>query len=176
MRSCHSHELSGDDREVLRDFLVTAFDGDFGDADFDHAIGGVHVLAGAADRLVGHASVVQRQLILGDEVLRTGYVEAVAVDAAMRRQGIGDALMTHVEGIVRRAYEFGALGASDDGRALYLRHGWEPWEGQLGALAPDGVRPTPDEEGHVFILRTPVRPDVDLSARLLCDWRRGEVW
>ncbi|GAA2378969.1 MULTISPECIES: GNAT family N-acetyltransferase [Gordonia] len=183
MRLRHSHELSAAFRGQLFAFLADAFDGDFGADDFDHALGGVHVIAfGTEDAVVGHASVVQRQLIVqgenvpGGRVLRTGYVEAVAVDAAYRRRGIGDALMHQVDGIVARAYDFGALGASDDGRRLYLRHCWERWSGPLGVLTQSGVQSTPDDEGAVLVLRTPETAEIDTDGRLICEFRRGDVW
>ncbi|QRY60889.1 GNAT family N-acetyltransferase [Gordonia sp. PDNC005] len=176
MRLCHTHELADDDRSALFSFLDEAFEHDFEASDFDHALGGVHVIAEDADGVVGHAAVVQRQLVAGDDVYRVGYVEAVAVASRMRRRGIGEALMSRIDEIVRSAYDLGALGASDDGMPLYLRRGWEPWTGPLGALTPNGVTMTPDDEGGVLILRTPSTVSIDTSARLLCDWRAGDVW
>ncbi len=176
MRLRHTHELSVADRAALFAFLHDGFAGDFSDTDFDHALGGVHVVAEDDSGIVGHASVVQRQLVAGDRVLRTGYVEAVAVSGRMRRRGIGDVLMSRIDDIVRGAYDLGALGASDDGRPLYLRRGWEPWTGPLGALTPGGVIMTPDDDGGVLVLRTPSTPPVDTADRLLCDWRAGDVW
>ncbi|GEE03382.1 aminoglycoside N-acetyltransferase AAC(2')-Ie [Gordonia spumicola] len=176
MRLRHTHELSAEERSALLTFLYEAFDGDFADSDFDHALGGVHVFAEDESGIVGHASVVQRQMMVGDTVLRAGYVEAVAVAARMRRRGMGDTLMTHVYGIVVGAYDLGVLGASDDGMPLYLRRGWTPWTGPLGALTPDGLTMTPDDEGAILVLTTGLGADVDSSTRLVCDWRSGDLW
>ena len=177
MRLRHSHELSGDDRDALQCFLHQAFAGDFDDSDFDHCLGGVHVFAEDDRGIVGHASVVQRSLIAGDTVLRTGYVEAVAVGQRMRRRGVGDAIMTRVDDIVVRAYALGALSASDDGRPLYLRRGWESWNGALGVLTVDGLQASPDDDQHsALILRTPSSVDLDTAQRLICDWRDGSDW
>jgi len=176
VRLRHTHELTDDDRAALFAFLDEAFAHDFEASDFDHALGGVHVIAEDSDGVVGHASVVQRQLIAGDDVHRVGYVEAVAVAARMRRRGIGDVLMSRIDEIVLAAYDLGALGASDDGRPLYLRRGWEPWTGPLGTLTPDGVVMTPDDDGGVLILRTRSTQHMDTAMRLLCDWRAGDVW
>jgi aminoglycoside 2'-N-acetyltransferase I len=83
--------------------------------------------------------------------------------------------MTEVERLVTGGYELGALSASEDGRGLYAARGWLPWTGPLAALTPDGVVPTPDEA--VFVLPTPeTPPGLDTAARLVCDWRRGELW
>ena len=41
-------------------------------------------------------------------------------------------------------------------------------------LTPSGMRPTPEDDGCVFVL--PVVVDVDPDAPLACDWRDGDVW
>lgn len=80
----HTAELDGGTRRAVRALLRDAFDGDFSDDDWEHALGGVHALARADDRVVGHAAVVQRRLLHGGRALRAGYVEAVAVAADAR--------------------------------------------------------------------------------------------
>ena len=69
--------------------LDDAFAGDFSDDDWDHALGGVHVLAEVDDALVGHAAVVPRRVWLDGEERACGYVEAVAVASRARRRGVG---------------------------------------------------------------------------------------
>ena len=175
MRLLHTWELTDTERHAIRSLMDSAFDGDFDDDDFDHALGGVHAIvsdAGEPGRVVGHASVVARQMLIGDAPKRCGYVEAVAVDSGWRRQGIGGEVMSRMERIIERAYDFGALGASDDGRSLYLSHGWVPWRGPLAVLAPDGRRTTGDERGNVLVYGS----GLDLDAPLACDWRSGDVW
>jgi aminoglycoside 2'-N-acetyltransferase I len=164
------------DPEVLRaasELMLGAFD-DFTQDDWEHGLGGIHALAWEDGELVGHASVVQRHMLHGGRALRTGYVEAVAVRADRRRRGHGAALMEPLERIIRNAYELGALGATDDGAALYRGRGWLRWTGRLSALTPAGVTRTADEEGYVYVL--PVAPELDLSGELTCDWRDGDVW
>jgi len=168
-------DLTAAARRELRGFLATAYDGHFSDEHWSHALGGVHVLATVDGELAGHAAVVVRQLIAGDATLRTGFVEAVATDARRRRQGIGSALMTEVGRLVAGGFELGALSASEDGARLYAAHGWLPWTGPTAALTPDGVVPTP--AGSVHVLRTPATPaPLDTAVRLVCDWRRGDLW
>ena len=175
LRSVPTADLSAAELEQLRAFLDAAYAGTFGDEDWAHALGGVHVLATVDGGLAGHAAVVQRQLVAGPHTVRTGYVEAVATAAALRRRGVGTAVMAEVERLVTGGHELGALSASEDGRGLYEARGWLPWTGPLAALTPDGVVATPDEE--VFVLPTPATPPgLDTGGRLLCDWRRGELW
>jgi aminoglycoside 2'-N-acetyltransferase I len=175
VRSLPTADLGATGRATLRAFLDAAYDGRFDDEDWAHALGGVHVLATVDGELAGHASVVQRQLVAGPDTLRAGFVEAVATAAARRRQGVGTAVMAEVERLVGGGYELGALSASEDGAALYAARGWVRWAGPLAALTPDGVVPTPDEA--VFVLPTPATPAaLDTGARLVCDWRRGDLW
>ena len=39
----------------------------------------------------------------------------------------------------------------------------------------DGVVATPEEQGGVYVLPVEGVP-LDLSGRLVCDWRDGDVW
>ena len=175
VRTLPTADLDPPQRAALRTFLEAAYDGRFGEEAWAHALGGVHVLATVDGELAGHAAVVQRQLLLGRETVRTGFVEAVATAAALRRRGVGNAVMTEVERLVTGGHELGALAASADGRALYAARGWLPWTGPLAALTPDGVVPTP--RAAVFVLPTPTTPvPLDTGARLVCDWRRGHPW
>jgi aminoglycoside 2'-N-acetyltransferase I len=86
----HTAELDAHALAEVRDFLEEAFAGELSGEDWDHTIGGVHVLAREDGALVGHASVVQRRLVVEGVGLRTGYVEAVAVRRAWdRKRGHG---------------------------------------------------------------------------------------
>ena len=172
----HTGDLNADERGRIRAFLDEAFDGDFASDDWEHALGGVHVLAYDVGEVIGHASVVQRRLAHHGLGIRTGYVEAVAVRADRRGHGLGSALMEEVEGVVVRAYDLGALSAGERARRLYERRGWKPWQGETWVLSPDGPRRTPDEDGGVLLLETPTSPELDLAGALACDWRPGDVW
>ncbi|PZH02306.1 aminoglycoside 2'-N-acetyltransferase, partial [Streptomyces sp. NTH33] len=101
---------------------------------------------------------------------RVGYVEAVAVRRDVRRTGIGGRIMAALEGVITRAYDFGALAASDEGAPLYAARGWRVWAGQLHALGPDGVVRLAEEEGCTYVW-----PAVEPAAELLFDWRDGDV-
>lgn len=155
--------------------MDAAFAGDFAEDDWEHCLGGLHVVARSGDEVVGHATVVQRRLTTGGRALRAGYVEGVAVHPGHQRRGIGGEVMSRAESIVRAAYDLGALGATDEGLPLYTSHGWVPWRGPLAALTPDGTVLTPDEQGAVLVLPVPSVP-LDLESPLTCDWRDGDLW
>ncbi|ANY10316.1 GNAT family N-acetyltransferase [Pseudonocardia sp. HH130630-07] len=169
-------DLGPDGLRGVRALLDRSFAaaGGFDDDSWDHALGGVHVVAGPPDRPAGHASVVGRRILHDGIPLRTGYVEAVAVDPGMQGRGLGGYLMTAVGRLVRGGHRLGALGAGEPAARLYRRHGWTAWPGPLAALTPDGVRDTPQDRGSVYVL--PVDVALDPGRPLVCDWRDGDVW
>ncbi len=148
--------------------------GSFSDQDWEHALGGVHALVHDGGELVAHGSVVQRRFLIAGRAWRVGYVEAVAVAVGARRRGHGSAVMSALETVVRRAYDLGALSATDDGAPLYRARGWQVWRGPTAALTPSGVVPTPDDDGSVHVLVGGEGPD--LTGPLTCDWRDGDLW
>jgi aminoglycoside 2'-N-acetyltransferase I len=174
MTIVHTADLTPAQRGATRDLLDRAFEGRFGDDDWEHALGGLHVLIYEADRLIAHAAVVQRRLLVGDRALRTGYVEAVAVESDRRGRGYGAAVMAEAERIIRAAYDLGALSAADRNQGFYLGRGWQRWVGQTAVLSPTGVVPTPEEDGSTYVLA--VDGPIDVTGQLVCDWRPGDVW
>jgi aminoglycoside 2'-N-acetyltransferase I len=174
LRTVHTADLTDADRVAVRHLLDGTFK-NMTDVAYDNALGGIHVLLLSDENtLIGHASVVQRRIVHAGRVLRTGYVEAVAVHADHRRQGHGARLMSEIERITRSAYDLGALGASPDGAQLYMARGWRLWRGPSAALTPDGVRPTPDKDGWIYVL--PVTRELDVTSEIICDWRPGSLW
>jgi aminoglycoside 2'-N-acetyltransferase I len=173
LQLAHTAELDVAALGSVRTLLDDVFGADMTEEAWDHALGGVHVLVWEEAELAGHGSVVQRRLIYRGRALRTGYVEAVAVRADRRRQGIGGVLMEALERIVRTAYDLGALGATDQGAPLYRARGWREWQGETWTLAPTGPVRTPSEHDvHVLEVDEPL----DLHERLTCDWREGDLW
>ena len=160
--------------DAARALVDEAFGGEFGDDDWEHALGGLHALAFEGTRLVGHGALVQRRVLHQGRTLRCGYVEAVGVVPDRRRQGLASAVMAELEWVTRRAYDLGALSATDAGSGLYLSRGWRLWAGPTSALTPSGIRRTPDDDGSVHVLVGGA--ELDLSAELTCDWRDGDVW
>jgi len=133
LRIAHTADLDDATRRAARGLLDAVFE-DLTDQDWAHALGGMHVLLWEDTELIGHASVVQRQLRYGGRAWRTGYVEGVAVREDRRRSGHGATLMGALERIIRGAYEVGALGSTEAGAAFYAARGWRRWLGQCSAL------------------------------------------
>lgn len=174
LQLAHTSDLDADTLRAARALLDDVFGEEMTDQDWDHSLGGMHALVWEAQRLVGHAAVVQRRLLQDGRALRTGYVEGVAVRAESRRRGHGGAMMDALERVIRGAYEVGALGASELGAKLYDARGWKRWRGQTWGLTPAGVVRTPDEDDELFVLE--VTAALDLTGDLVCDYRDGDLW
>jgi aminoglycoside 2'-N-acetyltransferase I len=176
-RLVHSADLDSETRDDARRMVIDAFGGtelDFSDADWEHALGGMHALICQHGALIAHAAVVQRRLLYHDRALRCGYVEGVAVREDWRGQGLATALMDAVEQVIRGAFQLGALSSSEAARHMYTTRGWLPWRGPSSVLTPTGLQRTPDDDGSLFVL--PVTVELDTAAPIACDWRDGDVW
>jgi aminoglycoside 2'-N-acetyltransferase I len=164
---------------AIRELLWAAFSADHEDGgmtedDWQHALGGTHFVLEEDARIVGHASVVERELHVGDRPLRTGYVEAVAVDPARQGSGLGTKLMQAVTAHIDAAFELGCLGTGN--QAFYERLGWEVWQGPTLVRTSAGLERSADEDGYILVLRTRSSPPLDLTDAISCDWRQGDSW
>jgi aminoglycoside 2'-N-acetyltransferase I len=174
VRTAHTAYLRPSDLAAARALLDDVFAGEMTDADWEHALGGIHALAWEGDALVGHAAVIQRRLWLGGRALRTGYVEGVGVRADRRGRGLGAALMAPLEDVIRGAYDLGALGSTDMAAGFYAARGWQLWQGPSSALTPRGIERTPGDDGGIYVL--PVTVELDLTSEITADWRDADVW
>jgi aminoglycoside 2'-N-acetyltransferase I len=174
VRTCPTADLRPDERAAIRELLDLAFEGGFDDHDWDHALGGLHLIVERDGVPAAHGSVVQRRFLHEGRSWRCGYVEAVAVHPRWRGQGLAAAVMTEAERLIDGGYDVGALSASDEGRGLYLARGWVPWRGPTAVLAPGGTTPTPDDDDSTLV--RPVTAGLVLTGTLTCDWREGDVW
>ena len=177
VRRVLSGELGHAEIRAIRRILWAAFpEGEegFTEEDWQHGLGGVHFVLDLVGRIVGHASVVERELHVGDRPLRTGYVEAVAVEPAWQGRGLGTLLMRHVTDDVRERFELGALGTGS--HRFYERLGWRTWAGPSFVRTAGGTLPTPDEDGFILVLPTRASPPMDFAAPISCEWRPGDVW
>ena len=173
LRVARTDELSGAQLVLIRALVEDAFEGTFDDHDWDHTVGGLHVLAGGIE-IVAHAAVVERRLETGERLLRCGYVEGVATARAHRGRGLGSAVMGKVAEIIHARFELGAMSTGVQG--FYERMGWERWRGPTYAATPSGRVRTEEEYDGILVLRTATTRDLDLAASLTCDWRQGDVW
>jgi aminoglycoside 2'-N-acetyltransferase I len=148
--------------------------GGFDQHDFDHALGGRHWLIEVDGRIVSHASVVPRELYLGERALAAGYLEAVATLPELEHRGLGSAVVAAAGEHITATSELGAL--STGRHHFYERLGWRRWLGPTFVRTPDGPLRTADDDGSILVLPTPTSPTLDLTVPLTCDWRSGDVW
>jgi aminoglycoside 2'-N-acetyltransferase I len=174
LRTAHTADLDPAVLGAARALLDDVFSGEVTEADWEHALGGVHALVWDGPALIGHGSVIQRRLLHRGRALRAGYVEAVAVRPDRQGEGHGAALMGALERVLRGAYDLGALGSTDAGAGFYAARGWKLWQGPSSALTPAGIRATPEDDGCLYVFELAV--PLDLSGALTCDWRDGDVW
>jgi alditol oxidase len=178
LRELSTAELTAVEVTAIRAMLEVAFGNDeeerFTEDDWLHALGGTHFVLDLDGRIVGHASVVERQIHIDGRPLRTGYVEAVAIAPDRQGTGFGSRLMDRVTAFIRDRFELGALGTGRHG--FYERLGWLTWTGPGSVRTGDGTRRTPDEDGYLMVLATPSSPALDRAAAISCEWRTGDVW
>ena len=174
-----TEDLARAESAAIRALLEAAFgeseeDERFTDEDWQHAVGGVHVVADIDGRIVAHASVVERRIHVGGRPLRTGYVEAVGTAPELQGTGLGTLVMHDVGAHIDEHFELGVLGTGLHG--FYARLGWQTWIGPSSVRTADGEQRTEEEDGYLMVLPTRSSPPLDLTAAIACDWRPGEVW
>jgi aminoglycoside 2'-N-acetyltransferase I len=178
LRRLSTQELKPREIAAIRVLLERAFGSDeeerFTDADWDHAIGGLHFVLELEDDIIAHASVVERELHVDSRPLLTGYVEAVATAPDRQRAGFGSLLMADVTSWIKDRFELGALGTGRQG--FYERQGWLIWTGPSFVRVADGLRRTAEDDGYIMVLPTPLSPPLDVTAPISCEWRAGDVW
>lgn len=158
----------------LRDLLVRAFEGDFSEEDWEHTLGGWHVVVADGGVALAHAAVVPRVLEVADRPLHSGYVEGVATAPLRQGGGLGSLAMAEVSKLLRSEFEMGALSTGRHG--FYERLGWERWQGPTFVRHGSKAIRTEDEDDGVMVLRYGPSKDIDLAAPLSCEHRRGDDW
>jgi aminoglycoside 2'-N-acetyltransferase I len=177
LQVAHTADLDTEALVAARDLLDFVFADEMTEEDWNHSLGGMHVVARYDELVIGHAAVVQRRIMHAGVPLRAGYVEGVAVHPEWQRRGIGGKMMDQIEQIIGTAYELGALGASDDAIDFYEHRGWIKWLGPTAVLSPEGIVRTTEEDGFVYVLPArDGRHPLDIRGDLVCDWRDGDVW
>lgn len=175
MRRTDELDASGlrEARAVLDDAFV---DDPLTEDDWEHCLGGLHVLTWEDDVLVAHAAIVARPMLLGEVPLRVGYVEGVGVRRDRLRRGYGGTVMAPVEAMAGREHPALALATSDEGLPFYLARGWRTWPGRTYVVTATGRRRTEDEDDSIMVWPAGPFRDVRRDSELACYERAGEDW
>ena len=176
LRRATTEELTGGELEALRRMVFGAFGGRFDERDWEHMLGGTHVLVVEDGEVVAQGAVVPRVLVTGGRALRAGYVEGVATRRDRQGAGLATLVMREVGRVVEEGYELGALSDGSGIPGFYQRLGWEVWQGPTWVAAPGGPVRTAEEDGSVLVMRTPASGQLDPATSITCDWRAGDVW
>jgi aminoglycoside 2'-N-acetyltransferase I len=178
LRIVQTEELRPDERAALIALCEAAFGEPFARA-WDRVGPGIHVVAEAGGRAVGHAMIIDRRVYFGhesDTAVDVGYVEHVASLPDLQGRGHGTAVMREIGHIIGDEYALGAL--ATDSNSFYERVGWETWRGPTFVRMADGeIVRSAGGDGHVMVLRTPrTEPNLDLGGPISVDWRAEEAW
>ena len=151
-----------------------AFDDGFTSDDWEHSIGGWHVVALEDGTIVAHASLVSRSIEADGRMFDTGYVEAVATEPARQGLGLGTAVMRIVGQLIATYHELGALSTGE--HHFYERLGWERWDGPTYVRNGDQRTRSVEEDDGIMVLRVGPSIDIDLGSAISCDRRLGDDW
>ena len=165
--------LDASTRAAIRELLDIAFDGDFSDADADHAAGGIRVMAVDGDTIIGHAALVGRQMQVNEVPDTVGYVEGVAIHPDRQGQGHGKALMQMINARAQETYAINMLSTGE--QDFYEKLGWVRFLGKSYVDENGQLVRTADEDEGLMVLTA----DATWHTRdcvVVCDWRAGDVW
>ena len=174
VRTLRTAEAPAELLAAIRAVLDDAFAGGFTEDDWDHSLGGWHIVVTDDDDVAAHAALVARPLEVDGRAVHTGYVEAVAVAPTRQRGGLGSLAMAELDRILQRNFAMGAL--STGSPAFYERLGWERWQGPTFVRRADGLERTAEEDDGIMVRRFGPSAGVDLTAAVSCDDRAGDVW
>lgn len=133
----------------------------------------LRVMAYRGERMIGHVVISTRWMQPeGCAVLRSAYMDEVAVIRAEQGKGVGKAMMQQVTTLIQD-YEIGGLETSVPN--FYATVGWELWRGSLAGRGAKGLIPTPQQRG-IMILRLPKTPPLDLDGWLTIEEQTERIW
>ncbi len=174
LKTARMSELDDATRKAIVDVCVDAFkDPVFYDLFSYLRPVDLHVMAYRETNLIGHAVVSTRWMQPeGLPILRSAYIDAVAVASAEQGKGVGNAVMQQIA-VVIQDYEIAGL--ETDKFGFYESVGWERWPGSLAGRGENGLIPTPDQHG-VMILRLPKTPALNLNGLLTIEDQGARIW
>jgi aminoglycoside 2'-N-acetyltransferase I len=165
--------LDASTRAAIRALLDIAFEGDFSDADADHADGGIRALAFDGETVIGHAALVGRPMQVNGVPVTVGYVEGVAVHPDRQGQGHGAVLMRMIDERAQHTYALTMLSTGE--HAFYEKLGWVRFLGK-SYVDQHGVRVRTADEDDGLMVRTTDPSWHIRGCVVVCDWRAGDVW
>ena len=158
---------------AVHELLLSAFEGDFSEEDWQNSLGGLRLIGFLNEEIVAHGAVVPRVVRIDDVEENIGYVEAIAVAPRFWRQGIGTALMEEITKICKSQYQFSMLSTGE--KDFYRRFGWVDFKGESYVdLGERVVRSEEEDEGLMYL---GVGNYLNVSPlKVICKSRSGDAW
>jgi len=167
------HEISSENEKSIKALLDLAYEGDFSPQDWEHTFGGQYFIGFLDDMIIAHGSVVSRKMVIDDQAVNVGYVEAIAVLPSHWRKGFGTQLMKEISQFCQENYELSML--STDENYFYERLGWKRFQGESFARSGDlEVRTLEEDEG--LMLSPGKKSQIRVIRRAVCESRSGDDW
>ncbi|MDP8991673.1 MAG: GNAT family N-acetyltransferase [Actinomycetota bacterium] len=160
--------------EKIRQLVEEAFDGTLSSDDWEHMLGGWHVVILERKALPSHTRPSSPALEAAGRLFRTGYGEGVATAPGRRCEGLGSSVVSQVASLLRSKFELGAL--STGRHAFYERLGWQRWRGPTFVRHADDLVRTEEDDDSVTVLRFGPSLALDLARPISCEARTGDHW
>jgi aminoglycoside 2'-N-acetyltransferase I len=115
------------------------------------------MLRDAEGQLRAHACIDWLPMMIGERLVHTGYLEAVATRADSRRQGFASQVVEAAQREIVANAEIGFLATGE--HSFYERLGWIRWRGATWVTERDGsVTRTPAEDAGIMAFMLPTTP------------------
>jgi len=164
--------LTEEDIEDVINLCSNAFNEDFRPYMKDF-VGGTHILGYCEDVLVSHVLWLNRWVRIENQLLlKTSFVDAMAVDEKYRKRGFASSMMTRLVGEITK-YDIVVL--TTNSPDYYKRLGWKEWKRPVNFRRVDG-RITSLKDSTLMVLSLPKTPPLDVHLPLTVVWREGEGW
>ena len=166
-------DLSPGTTASLRKLLDLAFEGDFSEEDWEHALGGVHFIGFLGETIIAHGAIVPRSMAINGERVTVGYVEAIAVLPMHWHKGYGTLLMEQITQFCLLNYELSML--STDEQTFYLQLGWHQFLGESFVNNANIEERSEEEDAGLMFLNSKEFEGREIQ-RVVCDSRVGDSW
>lgn len=161
-----NRELSEEELENIITLCSNAFDEDFRPYMKDF-IGGIHLLGYHGNTLVSHVLWLKVWVRIENKpLLKTAFLDAVAVDEKYRKRGFASSTMTRFAAEIT---DFDIAVLTTESPDFYSRLGWQAWLGPVSFQTVDD-RIIPLKDSTLMVLFLPGTPALDLNEPMIIEW------
>jgi aminoglycoside 2'-N-acetyltransferase I len=162
-----NRDLSEEELENIITLCSNAFNEDFRPY-MKEFTGGTHLLGYYEGTLVSHLLWLSRWVRIENiPLLKTAFLDAVAVDEKYRKRGFASSTMTRFADEITD-YDIAAL--TTESPDFYKRLGWQAWQGSVSFRRVDD-RVINLTDSKLMVLSLPRTPVLDLNEPLTVEWK-----